>query len=1397
MKDSSYRQYFDIDPDYFPVVNADVIKNNPDLWKKFFPHKTFIRLIKDTVDVLNRKQKKNIWVEGAYGTGKSHAALTLKHLIDATSEETKAYFQEFHLDNDLLNKFLAVKSQGKVLTVHRYASSSIHGDNDLFLALQESIEKALKNAGIENRGATALKDSVIRYLSDAENKESFGVYIRGSYAELFDGDSVDDIIFHLKTYEDDALQSLMGKIFRVAHKKQIRAFVLSSDDVCDWINSVIENNHLLAIVFIWDEFTEFFKNNYHSLTGFQEILEKTATAPFCFIPVTHQSDALFPGADSKTKNKILDRFILPTSRIELPENMAFQLMGQAMKKTDDPAVLNEWDQALDDLKDRTSNSRKQVSSVSKVSDSDLCGILPIHPYAAVVLKHISTSFASNQRSMFDFIKNDDGEDMKGFQWFIDNYSDMDDNPLLTIDMLWGFFYERGKENLAHGVRQILDYYPRLANRKLTSNEDRVLKVILLLQAMSMEVNDSVELFIPNDKNLNLAFEGSDIDNGAAARCAEKLVKDNIVYKKGIGSGEFQYSILTGDMDSGKIDELKKNFADTTTAKLIDEGNLSSCVEIPESLKKRCIMQFVGISDLDKESKIVHAKASEDIQHIYCIVSFAKDESESVGLAKKIKDFIRLNPETRIVFIDCGKTPLSIQDYEDWITNKATSSYYTGKDNSQAQQYNTYATDILNKWRSQIKNGAFVVYSKTHINGDSKATIDALQDELFAIDRKIFPYALEFYSVNASMWTTSSLKQGVECGVSQDTKGLFRTSVNSNKLENALANAWLIDNYWETSPSLSVSKMKIAVNKRVDTKIAADARISIKEIYEMLKSEPFGFMPCNISAFFIGFLMKEFINSGTFSWSDDISSDELSLDKFKEMVDEVIKLDITPNSRYREKYLVAMTPEEKSFLETTAEAFDLSKNLCSSLEQARERVRSKMKEYSFPLWTLDDVINDILPNANEAPIKDAIKLYCNLANSVNTGKTDSDIAIEIGSVSLNNESLKSDLRKLINRDNCISGMQKYIARYKSGELINLASKIKDDGQYINALRKKFDADAANWVWKEETVNSKIDELILEYQIASATSDVLGQAKSYDDAINAWRDKCSRFKLPYQAIKDEIGAASALFDLLYILVRDGRIQDSKRADFLNAIGSYGKDFVDIYNNRQQPLFEKVFSFYLQDLSANDIMEIFHQVHTNTFTSDKADYSNKISNLVAEHKKQMGSQRLKNLWREKTETDSPWHWSKLNNMPILAMMSLDEESDARKFFSVINNANASSSAVEEAIAYLESAKFFDRLKDESARVDAFKKRILKSYAVVLTDIDSVKNYLSSHITDAPYQWLGSQAVEHTLRSLAESTYNKQGHIVAEQKIDSMGADDVKRYLKELIKNNMTVGIEIIKNN
>lgn len=1394
--DNKYKDYFDIDPDYFPAVNPDVIKSNPELWKKFYPHETFIKLIKDIVSVLNRQQKQNIWVEGAYGTGKSHAVLTLKHLLDSTEQETKEYFETFNLDQDLLKKFLYVKSEGKIITVHRYASSSIKGDNDLFIAIQESIEQALRDAGIDNAAHGAMKDAVVKYLSDEYNKQYFNGLVTGPYASLFGGSDADKIIKDLQEYTEDALRELMRKIFKVANERQIRAFTLDDKGLCEWIRETIRQNKLNAIVFIWDEFTEYFQNNMTALTGFQTMLELSETEHFCFIPVTHKSEALFSAQDTM-KNKILGRFVRPRCVIELPENMAFQLMGAAMQKNSDPVIYQEWtEEILPDLCDRTVNSRVIVGKQTKLNDEQMRGILPIHPYAASLLKHISTSFDSNQRSMFDFIKNDRGDDTHAFQWFIKNCGPLDDNPLLTIDMLWNFFYDMGKESLALSIRQILDNYPRLSRANLLEDEKRVLKAVLLFQAISFEVRDSVDLFLANEKNLNSAFEGSDLE-GKASHIAEKLVKDKILYKKIVGKNDV-YSVLIGEMSEDQIEKHKKKYLTKTTSSLITDGALDEAIELPAALKLRYKLVYAGITDFEQTTKKCMNEAERDGKHLYGVVTFAKDSSERLALSQKITTKLNENPDTPVIFIDCSKTLLGEEQFAEWVEFKAKADYHSGKDKDQSTQNSNYANDVLKNWRKNIKDGEFVYYSKVRLNGETLATEDALMDELCAYNRKIFTNGLECYNVIANMWTLNAARQGAECGLKEEIAGTFRSSNPNTKLEVALNAAWKVQDYWTSSPSLNISAIKARLEELMRTKLRRDGRISIRTIFETLSEAPYGFMPCNLSAFILGFLLKEYCG-GKYTWSDDTTSDELTVDKMKEMIHEILQQEKTPNPRYRDKYIVTMPQEVKAFIDITSKAFGISKSQCTSVEAARERVRAKMRELSFPIWTLDYIIEGESIDTDVEVVKRLVELYGFLANNVKeeTDMSENDIAIEIGKISLKNASAISDLEKLFTAEKCQIGIKAFLDVYKDGELIKLANAVNDGNQYINVLRSKFAVDAANWVWRKGTAEAVIDSVILEYQIIEESNKCVGTSKSYKDALRAWSGKANNMRLSFSAIKNDVDDLDVLLGYIYEICTTDQLQEQHKQAFLDSMKIFGAKFVDFYNNRQNDVFKKVCDFELTGLSDADKDKVYGAMPMGCFTKDKVGYSNLVAQMVEEQKKGLNSMKLRNIWREKTNTSSPYQWSEQFSMPIFAMLAEQEVTVCRKIFATINSNKADAKDISDAITYLENAKFFDFLSDASQRDKMFVKNIIRDNAVMLSNIAEVKDYLRSHVTDVPYYWFGSPSVQSTLNKMAEAKYNKDGYEIAFQKIDQMSAEDVKKYLKDLIKNNKNVGVEIIKNN
>ena len=60
-----YKDYFQINEHYIAAVNEDVIRTQPNVWKSYYPHDSFIRLLNQTKSVLTNRQRMSIWVEGA------------------------------------------------------------------------------------------------------------------------------------------------------------------------------------------------------------------------------------------------------------------------------------------------------------------------------------------------------------------------------------------------------------------------------------------------------------------------------------------------------------------------------------------------------------------------------------------------------------------------------------------------------------------------------------------------------------------------------------------------------------------------------------------------------------------------------------------------------------------------------------------------------------------------------------------------------------------------------------------------------------------------------------------------------------------------------------------------------------------------------------------------------------------------------------------------------------------------------------------------------------------------------------------------------------------------------------------------------------------------------------
>ncbi len=1394
-----YRDYFNIDPKYYAAVTADLIESGMVSWKSFYPHETFVKLLEKTHTVLSGKDPRSLWVEGAYGTGKSHAALTVKSLLDATDEEVTEYFEDYGLSKDLCQKIIADKNDGLLITIHRIGSGSIRSDQDLILAVQDSIMAALEKHGITNRGEASLRDAALKWLEKKANRDYFNTLIaEEQYAWTFGGNDVDAVIDRLQNGTPTQIAKTMRDIITVAENNGITALRLDIQGMADWIKSIIAENQIKAILFIWDEFTEFFQNNPNSLTGFQTLAEISLSHPFYFMIVSHESRSLFLNAE--TAKKILDRFVPPV-KIELPENMAFRLMAQAMKTTQDTMLKSEWEEYKGELTDDLAGVCSYITSSMKssstlgqktvLSEQELQAIVPIHPYAALLLKHLSVAFSSNQRSMFDFIISNDMTDAKAFKWFINNYGPLDRPNLLTIDMLWDFFYGKGQNGLNDDVRVILDSYSLLRSDKMTPDEQQVLKTVLLLQAISLRISD-VELLKPNEQNVDLAFSGTGWSKGKARSIAEKLVRDGILFKRTVGGGKSEYTIANSTGDAATIKKLKDTVVrETKTQDLIINADLIGAIILPPAINGRYILNGAAYGNFTPA--VAKLAAISHSERFSVLVTFALNDDEAALVKNQIVNGIK-SGKHNIIYVDASLSPMGKDLFEQYVESMAYSRYYAQNDKHRAGEFQKQAAKCLNDWKEKIAGGAFMLYSAEYPSGKRLANITALQDEFSLINHQKYYYGLESYDVKRDLFVGSALAQGAECGATQTLKQTFKEP----KLETALSGAWGVEKYWEdpAKRSLSIVQIKIKVEELIKKGFdSPSGRVCVADIYGELEQAPFGFRATNLAAFVMGFVLKEYVTADYF-WSNGSTSESMSVDKMKMAIANAMKQTVSPDKKYKPEYIVAMSAEQRAFLKCTSEAFRIPMTQCGSIESARDQVRISMKKLSFPIWSIKSILETVETRTPAAIIASVIDDYCGIANTANSSKTsESDLADAIGRLVLQNTSLTEDLSHLLTNDMCRRGMLAYIDAYQGGALKTLATQIGDGGAYLDQVKQKFNADAANWVWNTETANDKINDVILDYRIIAESAKSIPACCSIRDVISGWNSRTNNIKIAFDALKKAAGDLTPFLEELHRMKQTNTLADQNKEKFYSLLVSQREAFDKFYND-QIPYFRTVAEIFIDGMDTDDILKLYQDIPAGQFTKSSTEYMTHIENAVKVFLQNQAKKRLKDLWVEKTGTKDPRDWSARYDTPILCMLDDEERPEAKEIFTIMLENSPSEMSINRAIAYLNRVTYFDKLSNSELRDKCFMNRVVGDYALMLDDAQAIREYLVAHVTVRQYDWMDNSTVQNQIRMLAEKKYKTGGSEKVWAVVEKMDATELRHYLRDLISDNVKVGIEILKN-
>jgi hypothetical protein len=1373
---NTYREYFDIDEDYFPQVNDSAIAAaKADFWMRTYPHVTFSEMLNHMERVLARQEKRSLWIEGAYGTGKSQCAYALKKILEVPEEELHAYWDRYEplkKKTDLLEKLIGHKRKG-IVTAYRYASGMINSPRDLFLAVQETLKASLVKANLY-AGENTLKESVIAWIDEPSHKLFFDALLKKpEWAALFSQSSAEEVLEALR--KGGAVKTLMENIFRLADKEGITALNIDADRLMTWLTDIIDQNNV-KIVFIWDEFSDYFKNNRESLSDFQKIAELVNLKPFYFIVVTHESGQLFTSADT-TWTKVRDRFI--PVHIALPDNIAFNLIGHAFNVK--PAAKGSWDPLADDLNDRVKNSRTKVMAVAKIDDPQVMrAIMPLHPMAALLLKNIASAFKSNQRSMFDFIKTPTADDVEAFQWFIEYNGPFDDHPLLTVDMLWNFFYEKGKNNLTSDIRLILDTFPQQQN--LRNDEKAVLKTILIMQAIDQRLGGTIDLFKATEQNLSYAFEGiPGLEGAKSTNIAKGLKKKGILVSNPISGGRFAYAAAVLAGDQAKIDNYKKDIRqNSTTSKLVTEGGLSNVLSLSPALRLRFESEPgtgkitpVTITDFTRTINILRDKATT--WNFHAVIAFAKDDAEAANFRKTLRTAVADKQYENIVFIDALSTPLGSEAFDQYVDFSAMAMYYQGSNNTSSRESSDKAKRILDQdWKNRIYNGQFVIYTHANQEGEKLGNGQGVASVLQTIVANKFPYVFDFTKnlTESQLKTTPAMKQSAKAGISQTTSGIVKGIEKY-----VFPTVWELDKYWEnpTTSSLSISKIKLEVDKLILAAFSRDGQISIGDVYDFLEKS-YGFAPCNLSSFLAGFLLKEY-SSEPFRYSDSSGGhDQMTQDKLAEMLANYIGKSAKPT------YIVQMTAEEKAFYELTEKAWRIAKDSCSSTGQAAMIVSSKMRGLGLPVWCLEEV--------DTAGIYYMVQKYIELVQGEDTETHKK--AVEIGRIASSKPTLANNMSYLITNENCRAGMREYLHTFEGGKVLALATEIGAENNVLADIRRLFEVKHSS-LWEKQTGEDEIRKLLVEYSVVRESNTILNtQGRSLTEIYKEWRERLKFIGISCEALWAKYPNLEKVLETLLKICKQEDTLPEHLKSFLGELVAHGAEIKELLNNDRR-VFAEVYEPYLEYLSDSDIAEVKSKLQTGLFELPKTDCNIKVKEAAEEFRKNQLKTQLFGFWKDQTGTKNPHEWSSRYRTPILCCVPETEYDSAKKAFEILNRSWCSNSEIKFALEFLKSSKMFGILADEKKRNEAFNRDIIGNYSALLPDLDNVRDTLERDSIDT-YDWRDSPSVKNKVRKLALAEYNAGGSDKVLLKIDEMDDSHLKQYLKRLVKDSITVGMEIL---
>jgi len=1004
---------------------CDIKDENDFYWKQFICHNDFYKLLENTMNMYTKREK-SVWLQGTFGSGKTHATTVIKNLFSKNSEEINDYVNNSIKESRLKPMLLNIRENLKTFPIILKGSYHISDSKTFGFAIQQEVVNAFKKANINDTIANSYND--MKNLVEMDSEYWQGIIEKSRLID--EVDDTNELIEELNQHNSTILKLCEDELIK-------RGMNVITSDIIKFLEDtaiIVKKYGYDNITLFWDEFTpilevERYNDILMMLQNLSENIKNNNVFLFIVAHRTLNSNKML----QEDITKVYDRFELTHYKME--DITTYVLLANSIIKNDNhKGIVSQLreNSNFNDLNKYVLNHEDNSMNVKNLFD-----MIPIHPYSGLILSLIARQLKSSNRSIFSFLYADNG-----FNSFLEN----DTNYLMDVSYLWDYFL-----NIFEEDEKLSTYLTKYAISKdiesVNSDYLVILKAILLLNILNKVIGGNElefhKILKPNKKNLEHIFRvtkyHSILDEALETIHKKYITKD----------ADGLYLVSSATLPENEISNEKQRIKDNTYKNII---NILKPKESEiKSILKNGILRYSEIDIRESNIKDYDIKRySDKFKFDYALnimVFFAIEENEILQIKNTLNQLAQ--DYENIIFLVIEES-FSSKRYEDFI-NYSARSIVASKHNheDETQRSKIQSEKLVEQYISTLKQSAVSMYYKNDIkNGIS---ISNISNELNSISKKIFNCGTDNSIVNnINLWNKQNPSKSIPEKI---ITSLNRDELNSNlsgsnkpliDLIKDNSNDYVLDENFNIKNENSTHFLVSIINEinHVMSKKKKTGEINLTKSLKFLTKPPYGLYSNPISFAILSFALKKFegkfyeVGNGRKIEGFLLRDNIVEIFKYFE---EKTKTDI------RVKF---GTEAEDAFVDILKELFSLEDGL--GIIQYTFKIKEWLNQANYPLWTIkyetsnQYIINVIdklttLINAHDDDIKlDDIK------EIVNT---------------INNNSLLIDLKLLLVKNRFEIYFDKFI---KSLNLNIQQSEYSEIYEYIKSnIRANTDSDIAGW------------------------------------------------------------------------------------------------------------------------------------------------------------------------------------------------------------------------------------------------------------------------------------------------------------------------------------------------